>query len=74
MGWRNRRKGRCRDVVADGAEAQAGLQVAHSVGQRRSILAGGAQDVEGEALGALGAHAGQLLQLFNEPSHGLGIA
>jgi hypothetical protein len=30
--------------------------------------------VEGEALGALGAHPGELLQLFNEPGHRLGIA
>jgi hypothetical protein len=30
--------------------------------------------MEGEALGALGAHAGQLLQLFNEPRHWLGIS
>jgi hypothetical protein len=30
--------------------------------------------MEGEALGAFGANAGELLQLFNEPGHRLGIA
>jgi hypothetical protein len=30
--------------------------------------------MECEALGTLRAHAGQLLQLFDEPGHGLGIA
>ena len=30
--------------------------------------------MEGEALSALGAHPRQLLQLFNQPRHRLGIA
>ena len=46
----------------------------HGFSQRRRIVVGGAQDVEGEALGALGTYARQLLQLFNEPGHRLGIA
>ena len=62
------------DVVADRAEAQVGLQAAHRLGQGRRILVGGAQNVEGEALRALGSHARQFLQLFNEPGHRLGIA
>ncbi len=61
-------------VVADRAKAQADLQAAHGLSQRRGVVVGGAQDVKGEALGAFGAHARQLLQLFNEPGHGLGIS
>jgi len=34
------------DVVADGAEAQAGLEVMHGFSQRRRIVVGGAQDVK----------------------------
>jgi hypothetical protein len=30
--------------------------------------------MERESLRALGAHAGQLLQFFNEPGHRLGIS
>ena len=62
------------DIVADGAEAQTGLEAAHGIGQRLGISVGRAQNVESETLGALGADAGQLLQLFNEPGHGLGVA
>ena len=63
-----------RDVVADGAEAEAGLEVAHGFGEGGSIFVGGAENVEGEALRGLGTDAGQLLQLFNEPGHWLGVA
>ncbi len=62
------------DVVAYGTETQACLEPAHSVGEGGRVFVGGAQNMEGEALGALGAYAGKLLQLFNEPGHRLGIA
>jgi hypothetical protein len=62
------------DVVADGAEAQTCLEPAHGFSEGRSIVVGGAQDMEGEALGTLCADAWELLQFFNEPGHGLGIA
>jgi hypothetical protein len=61
------------DAVADGAQAQADLQAAHRLGQSRCILVAGAQDMEGKPLGALRAHSRQLLQLFNQPRHWLGI-
>ena len=59
------------DVVADGAEAQAGLEFADGVGESGGVIVRGAQEVEGEALGALGAYAGELLEFFDEPGHGL---
>ena len=36
------------------------------------VLSAGSQNMEGEPLGVLGADAGQLLEFFNEPRHGLG--
>ena len=62
-----------RDVVADGAEAKAGFQGAHGVGERGGVFVAGAQEMKGEALGALGADSGELLQFVNEPGHWLGI-
>jgi len=40
----------------------------------RRILVSGAQNVEGETLGAFSPHARQFLQLFNEPDQRLDIA
>jgi len=60
------------DVVADGAEAQAGLYVMNGGREQLGILVAGAQDVECKALRGLTAHAGQLLQFFNKASHRLG--
>ena len=61
------------DVIANRAQPQAGLQPAHRVCQRRRVLVRRAQDMKGKALRALGAHARQFLQLFNQPRHRLGI-
>jgi len=61
------------DVVADGAEAQAGLELADGVGEGGGVFVAGAQEVEGEALGAFGADAGELLEFVDEPGHGLGV-
>ena len=54
------------------AQAKAGLHLANGVGQQFGIFVAGAQDVKREALRGLAAHAGQLLQFFNQSSHGLG--
>jgi hypothetical protein len=59
------------DVVADGAEAQAGFEGADGVGEGGGVFLGGAEDVEGEALGGFGADAGEFFQFFDEPGHGL---
>src|ERR1700733_458071 len=59
------------DVVADGAEPQLGLELAHGVGERVGIRHAGAEDVEGKALRALGADAGKLAQLLDEARHRL---
>ena len=48
-----------------------GLELAHGVGERVGIGGAGTQDVEGEALRALGADAGKLAQLLDEARHGL---
>lgn len=60
------------DVIADGAEAEVGLQLADGVGQGLGVLRRGAEDVEGEALGAAGSNAGELAELVDEAAHGLG--
>ena len=60
------------DVVADRAQVQAGLHLADGVGEQFGVFVAGAQDVKGEALRRLAAHAGQLLQFFNQSSHRLG--
>jgi hypothetical protein len=59
------------DVVADGTKAKALLELLNRGGERVGILIGGSKDVEGEALSTLGAHAGELLQFFNQASHRL---
>lgn len=60
------------DVVADGAQLQAGLHVAHRNRQRLRILVAGAQDVKGEPLCTFAADAWQLFQFIDEPRHRLG--
>ena len=59
------------DVVADGAEAQAGLELADGVGECFGVLIAGAQEMEGESLRALCSDAGQFFKLFDEAGHGL---
>ncbi len=61
-------------VVADGAETQGGFEGADGVGEGCCVFVGGAQDVEGEALGAFGADAGEFFEFVDEPGHGLCIA
>jgi len=63
-----------RHVIANRTQTQTGLEPPYRIGQRFGVPVGRAQDVEGKALRALGAHPGQLLQLFNQPGHRLGIA
>ena len=59
------------DVVAHRTQPQAGFHVAHRGGQRLGVFIAGAQNVEGQPLRALRAHARQLLQLVNQPRHRL---
>src|SRR6202522_1041169 len=63
-----------RHVIANRTQTQTGLEPPYRIGQRFGVPVGRTQDVEGKALRALGAHPGQLLQLFNQPGHRLGIA
>ena len=60
------------DVIARRAVGDALLDVADGVAQPLGILARRAQDVEREPLRALGADAGQLLQLLDEADEGSG--
>ena len=60
-----------RDVVAERAQPQIGLDVVDRTGESLRIFIARAQDVEGETLRALAANAGQLLQFVNQPGHGL---
>jgi len=62
------------DVVADAAEAEAGLEFADRVGEGRGFFIRGSQEVKGESLRALGAYARELLQFVDEAGHGLGVA
>lgn len=62
------------DVIADRAQAEIGLDVANGGGERFRIGVARAQDMEGEALGALASDPGQLFQFVNEPGHRLGKA
>lgn len=62
------------DVIADGTEAQAGLELANCVGEGGGVFVAGAQDMEGVALGGFCANTGKLFELFDEASHRLGIA
>ena len=49
-------------VLADGAEVDALLDVEQGLGEVVGLGLGGAQDVVGEALGRLGADAGQAME------------
>src|ERR1017187_2387569 len=60
------------DVVADGAEAEAGFDLADRVGKGLRVRVGRTQDVESEPLRRLGPDAGQLAQLVDEAGHGFG--
>ena len=59
------------NIVADGAEAQAGFHIAHGSGQRLGIVVAGAQNVKREPLRGLAADARQFLQLVNKARHRL---
>ena len=58
------------DVIADGAEAEIGLDIAHRNRQGFGVFIARAQNVESETLGALGADAGELLQFIDQARHG----
>ena len=62
------------DVIAEGAEAEVGFELRDGVGEGFGVFCGGAEDVEGEALGGAGADAGELAELLDEGGHGLGEA
>ena len=69
------------DVVADGAEAEAGFEGVDGVGEGGGVFLGGAEDVEGEALGGFGADAGKFFEFVDEAGerlcvtgHGLRVA
>jgi hypothetical protein len=53
------------DIVANGAEAEVGLDVAYSGGESFGIFVAGAENVEREALSAFGAYAGELFKLVD---------
>ena len=55
-----------------GAEPQLLFKFADGVSKCAGVLSAGSQNMEGQPLGVLGADAGQLLEFFNEPRHGLG--
>ena len=59
------------DVVADRAQPQASFDVADSSGQRFRVFVARTQNVEGQPLRALRAHARQLLQFVDQPRHRL---
>lgn len=62
------------DVVAEGAEAQVGLELSDGEGEGVGIGGGGTEDVEGQALGGLRAYSGELAELLDEARHGFGEA
>jgi hypothetical protein len=62
------------DVAADGAVGDAVLHLAHRVGEALHFLTGRLQDVERQPLGALGADAGQALQLLDQLGEGIRTA
>ena len=61
-------------VLADAAQLDALLDVDDGVGQGAGLFVGGAQQVVGEALGALGADARQAVELLDELGDGRGGA
>ena len=60
------------DAVAHRAETKIGFDVAHGGGKGFGVFVAGAQDVEGQTLGALGANAGKLFQLVDQTRHRFG--
>src|SRR5699024_162083 len=54
------------DVAADLAEPHAGLHLGQCGGQALDLFGIGAEDVEGNALGALGAHSGELAKFVDQ--------
>ena len=60
------------DVVANRAEPEVGFDVAHRLGKPFGVIVAGAEDVEGKALRALGANAGELFQFIDQARHGFG--
>ncbi len=65
------------DVETDRAELGVLLQVLQGRGQVEGLVVGGAQQVEGQARGRLGADAGQAGEFIDEPldgarQHGVG--
>jgi hypothetical protein len=60
-----------RDVIANGAEAQIRFYVADRNGQRFGIIAGRAENVEGESLSGFAANPRQLLEFVDQASHWL---
>ncbi len=60
------------DVVADRAETEVGLDVAHGGGEGFGIFVAGAKNVESQTLCALCANARELFQLIDQARHGFG--
>src|SRR5215831_10688775 len=60
------------DVVADRAEAQAGLYVTDGSRQRFGVFITGSQNVKGKALRAFRSYARELFELINEARHRFG--
>ncbi len=62
------------DVVADGTEAKVQLKLSYGERESFSVLRRGAEDMECEALCALGADSRELPELFDETRHRFGKA
>jgi hypothetical protein len=60
------------NVIADGAQPQVGLHVAHRCGESLGVGVAGAQNMKRQTLRALAADPRQLLEFVDEPRHGLG--
>src|SRR6476661_2459113 len=60
------------DVVANRAQAQIGFDIAHRGSQGLSIFVARAENVESQALRALGSDAWKLFQLIDQARHGFG--
>ncbi len=57
------------DVLTDGAEGNALLHLQDRLGQGMGLGGGHAEQVVGEPLGELGAHAGKFVELLDEAGH-----
>ncbi|SPE30065.1 hypothetical protein SBA2_480006 [Acidobacteriia bacterium SbA2] len=60
------------NVVADRAQTQLGLDVSNRGSEGFGVILARAQNMKGEALGALVADSRQLLEFVDEPGHGFG--